>query len=1058
MFHGVKEVILQNSPIPVAVGPTDFSSILHPGSREAAPHYNAQQPDCLSDLNLDQVVAALTAGHEAYDLRPFFHTPLHDADRVGYRQNVMRDVRSEPVSAAVRTFAAEMNRMRDTAAFSQKLHYRFQQMRWLADAVDIYCEAVLRLRAELSAAGPVSEGLRAFLGYLQGLTTSASFQARVEQTRHLKKGLAGVRYDLLIGDGTIIVRRRGEEADYTADVEETFRRFRVGNVAPKQFKLPDYAEMNHIEAGVLDRVALVYPDIFGELAAYADRHAAFTDERVMAFDREIQFYLAAADLIAPLDAAGLPFCYPEVSATCKSVSCEETFDLALAVKLLQEQQPVVQNDFRLAGAERIFVVSGPNQGGKTTFARTFGQLHFLGSLGLPVPGSAARLYLPDRIFTHFERAENIHDLRGKLQDDLVRMHDILKAATPRSVIIMNEIFTSTALSDAIILGRKVLEKVIALDALCVCVTLHRRARNAGRDDRQRCQHRHPGRSVLAYLQDRAQARRRARLCDRRRPETPSHLCRHQTEARSMKAFLLHRDRDFDFDAPSCAQEAALIQDLELNTLFAAMAGEDRFLFDVARKVVLSAVPASVAAIRYRQDILSDCLAEPGLVRAIYAVAVEAQEREKKIHHLGLFADSPQSVVGRAVEVLAMLVDLLRRLRGLVDAHAAAFHSEGFTALFSTLQRELDDAYLSRLVDHIEVLRFRRGILMSAELGAGSKGSNYILRRQAPAKSLWSRLFEPRRECYVLQLHPRDEAGARAFSELRDRGLAIAAAAIAEAVEHMLGFLRMLRAELAFYVGCLNLNHTLSGYGALVSLPVPDEADSRDFACAGLYDVCLALGLKRGIVGNDIGGDGRQLILITGANQGGKSTFLRSVGLAQLMMQAGMFVPATALSAEIVSGVFTHYKREEDSTLRSGKFDEELARMSAMVDLIRPDALVLFNESFASTNEREGSQIATDVIRALLDDRVKVFFVTHMFELADSLQQEQDRRFLFLRAERGSSGNRSFRLIEGPPLSTSFGADLYEHIFGEPVEAELQRISAGQKPERPSSASAWSTQS
>jgi len=85
-------------------------------------------------------------------------------------------------------------------------------------------------------------------------------------------------------------------------------------------------------------------------------------------------------------------------------------------------------------------------------------------------------------------------------------------------------------------------------------------------------------------------------------------------------------------------------------------------------------------------------------------------------------------------------------------------------------------------------------------------------------------------------------------------------------------------------------------------------------------------------------------------------------------------------------------------------------------------------------------------------------VTHMFELADSLQQEQDRRFLFLRAERGSSGNRSFRLIEGPPLSTSFGADLYEHIFGEPVEAELQRISAGQKPERPSSASAWSTQS
>lgn len=92
--------------------------------------------------------------------------------------------------------------------------------------------------------------------------------------------------------GGLYGRRRG-------DVPAISRR---ENVAPKQFKLPDYAEMNHIEAGVLDRVALVYPDIFGELAAYADRHAAFTDERVMAFDREIQFYLAAADLIAPLDA------------------------------------------------------------------------------------------------------------------------------------------------------------------------------------------------------------------------------------------------------------------------------------------------------------------------------------------------------------------------------------------------------------------------------------------------------------------------------------------------------------------------------------------------------------------------------------------------------------------------------------------------------------------------------------------------------------------------------------------------------------------------------------
>jgi DNA mismatch repair protein MutS len=213
----------------------------------------------------------------------------------------------------------------------------------------------------------------------------------------------------------------------------------------------------------------LFPDEFAALTGFCQRYSQFMDPLICQADRELQFYLAYLDYIRPMRAAGLSFCYPELTPS-KAIFARDTFDLALAAKLAAGGKAVVTNDFRLSGAERVIVVSGPNQGGKTTFARTFGQLHHLARTGCPVPGQAARLYVYDHIFTHFEREEDIADLTGKLEQDLLRIQKALQAATPDSIVIMNEIFTSTTVSDAYFLGQKVLEKVIELDLLCVYVT------------------------------------------------------------------------------------------------------------------------------------------------------------------------------------------------------------------------------------------------------------------------------------------------------------------------------------------------------------------------------------------------------------------------------------------------------------------------------------------------------------------------------------------------------------------------------------------------------------
>ena len=456
--------------VPTSAGRTLFTTVLFPDAGDALRGGVREAPDFFHDLSLDRVVEAITAGRMEYDLTPFFHARLSDLDAVVYRQEVMRDMEDRTLRQAVESFAERMRTMRQRLVLASKSRYELEKQRWRLAAVEAYTEAVERLTRDLGGLDLGSRGLRALRVGLADHARSNAFRTLVDEVRTLVAALAAIRTCLVIRGDRVTVLGYDGESDYSAAVEETFRKFRQGAVKDYRHQFKDVSGMNHVEARVVERVALLNRDTFTMLARFCEEHADFADPMIVRFDREIQFYAAYLDFVDRLRHAGLSFCTPELSDQRKDVAACGAFDVALADKLRRENATVVSNDFFLQGDERILVVTGPNQGGKTTFARTFGQMHYLASLGCLVPGREASLFLYDRLFTHFEREEDIANLRGKLEDDLVRIRRVLDQATPNSILIINEIFSSTALEDALFLGREVLGRLVRLDVLCVYVT------------------------------------------------------------------------------------------------------------------------------------------------------------------------------------------------------------------------------------------------------------------------------------------------------------------------------------------------------------------------------------------------------------------------------------------------------------------------------------------------------------------------------------------------------------------------------------------------------------
>ncbi len=445
-------------------------SVLWDRGEPAAAVDDPLRAEALRDLRLDEVFDAILAGRNVPGLREAYETPLQRVEAIRYRQAVVVDLERPDLLKLIRSFVDGMALVRRQLERRQRAYVDLERVRWHLEAAETYGRVVEALADGLAGAEPGSAALQRIAAFVGRYGASTEFRTLRSDVERCLTALRRIRYRLHIVGNRIRVSRDREEPDYGAEILATFDKFRQTSRESEPFDVTRSAMMSHVEAAILERVARLHPDVFEDVARTVARHAAFIEPVLARFEGEIQFYLAYLDYIGRLREAGYSFCLPVVDEEGGALQGRDIFDLALADAFRAAGRRVVANDVQFGVGERVLVVTGPNQGGKTTFARAVGQLGHLAGLGLPVPGREVRLGLVDRVLTHFEREEALTSLEGKLERDLRRFRDLLAAATPRSVVVMNESFSSTSAADALFLNRVMLRTLVGRGIRTVCVT------------------------------------------------------------------------------------------------------------------------------------------------------------------------------------------------------------------------------------------------------------------------------------------------------------------------------------------------------------------------------------------------------------------------------------------------------------------------------------------------------------------------------------------------------------------------------------------------------------
>lgn len=441
-----------------------FESILYPPDAVQPPQI-MRPPQVFTDLGLDQIVERI--GRSCEELWPFY-TPIQERATVKYRQAVMRDLEDLSIRRRFARLSQQLCALRRQLSAHGMETLPYVRSSSLLAAAGQYVSQLQEFSADFPYRSISSKGLESFLLYLrQCLSHPQTVRMRMDAF-DLEWKLKKVRYSILLKERRIEVGKADGRDSLGMLVEKLFDRFQQGGRSGGTCQAPAGETDVRNENAILELLAGKYPELFEKLLEFGGKYGNFADQKLFQFALDIQFYLSYLDDTDRMERVGGTFCYPEITDGWDGCHAEDCFDLALAENLADQQMLPVKNEFDLHDRERILVVTGPNQGGKTTYARMLGQLFYLATLGVRVPGSAAAIRLPDRIYTHFGKTgESGSD---NLRFEFLRLKEILDHATDRSLVLVNEIFASVSHSDGLYLGEQMLKQLTELDCMAVCVT------------------------------------------------------------------------------------------------------------------------------------------------------------------------------------------------------------------------------------------------------------------------------------------------------------------------------------------------------------------------------------------------------------------------------------------------------------------------------------------------------------------------------------------------------------------------------------------------------------